>query len=231
MDKLSIIIPAAGPGRRMKSYGPKALIHINGKTVIQRQLDILQKVYPSAEVIVVLGFEADKVRKELPYTVHTVVNNNYETTNVAYSLMLGMCAAKTEKILIVYGDLVFNMDTFAVISKEGPVPTLSDESTVIIDHKSQFDRSEVGVMVINNEVSRFSYGLPTKWAQIVLLTGQETDIFRKEVKPQFRRKLFGFEVLNEVLNKGGIIKATEPDKMKIAEIDTSKDIEVAKKII
>jgi len=38
----SIIIPAAGMGYRMKSYGPKALINIhNDTTLIERQIELL----------------------------------------------------------------------------------------------------------------------------------------------------------------------------------------------
>ena len=64
---LSVIIPAAGMGRRMKSYGPKALIEINknGTTIIERQINLLWKVYPGAEIFVVIGFEGEKIRKSL----------------------------------------------------------------------------------------------------------------------------------------------------------------------
>ena len=44
---LSVIIPAAGMGRRMKSYGPKGLISLNGPSVLERQLKIVWKIYPT----------------------------------------------------------------------------------------------------------------------------------------------------------------------------------------
>ena len=37
-DPITVIIAAAGAGRRMKSYGPKPLLNIKGKTILSRQL-------------------------------------------------------------------------------------------------------------------------------------------------------------------------------------------------
>ena len=46
--EVCVIIPAAGCGRRMKSYGPKALLEINNKKIINNQLDILEKTFPKS---------------------------------------------------------------------------------------------------------------------------------------------------------------------------------------
>jgi choline kinase len=223
MNNLTCIIPAAGPGRRMKSYGPKALITLrNEQTVIQRQLQIINRLYPAAEVIVVLGFEADRVKKELPPHVKVVENHIYEETNVAYSIHLGLLAATHKNVLIVYGDLVFNDATLKGLTFA--------ESTAIIDSKERFEKSEVGVTIVDGYISRMSYGLPMKWAQIVYLTGHELHLFKMQIHMRTSRKFFGFEVLNKMLDYSGYLKAIEPEKMQIAEIDTSKDIEKAKKI-
>jgi choline kinase len=223
MENLSIIIPAAGPGRRMKSYGPKALIELrNGETVIQRQLQTINRLYPAAEVITVLGFEAERVRKELPLHIKVIENHIYEETNVAYSIYLGLSIAQHKHTLIVYGDLVFNDATLEGIDLNA--------STAIIDTHNRFNKSEVGVTVVNGFISRMSYGLPSKWAHIVYLTGRELNLFKYCIKTQNARKFFGFEILNQMLDNGGLLKAIEPERMQIAEIDTSKDIEIAKKI-
>ena len=52
-DSLNIIIPAAGMGRRMKSYGPKALIKIGSSTVINNQISILKTYFPDAHITLV----------------------------------------------------------------------------------------------------------------------------------------------------------------------------------
>jgi choline kinase len=223
MSKLHVIIPAAGPGRRMRSYGAKALIELKaGQKLLERQVSILKKVYPHAGITVVLGFEADKIRRILPEDINIVENKDYENTNVAYSLALAL-QNKQERVLIVYGDLVFNIETFAELELDKPC--------VLIDTRNQFNAQEVGLTVIDGQVSQFSYGLSTKWAQIVYLAEQELYLFKKYVLNKDRSRYFGFEILNYVLNHGGAFSAYEPSQMKIAEIDTSKDIELARRIV
>lgn len=215
---LSVIIPAAGLGRRMKSYGPKSLISLgNGELLINRQLDIIHTLYPSAEIIVVLGFEADKVYSILPSYVKTVENEFYDETNVSRSLSMAVRVAnKNNKLLIVYGDLVFNKETLENMSL--------DTSSVIVDTKGQILEEEVGITIINNYASQFAYGLPTKWTHIVLLTHKELELFKRFILNKNYKKHYGFEILNMILEADGRLKAIEPKNMNITEIDTSKDI-------
>ena len=86
-SELSVIIPAAGMGRRMKSYGPKGLISLNGPSVLERQLKIVWKIYPKADITIVAGFQADLISERIrkKYPVRIVRNVEYETTNVARS--------------------------------------------------------------------------------------------------------------------------------------------------
>jgi choline kinase len=226
MDKeLTIIIPAAGLGRRMKSYGPKSIIYLNqNQTLIGRQLSILKDIFPSADIIVVLGFEAEKVYKMLPRNVRVVENEHYDSTNVARSLFLGINASKHSNTLIVYGDLVFNEQTFRGLP-------LDSGSFVIIDNKNQIREYEVGLTVVDGHATQFSYGLPTKWAQIAYLSGKDLDNFYNSAADIDHKKYYGFEILNNVIERGSKLSVIEPEGMKIYEIDSSKDIEEAKKII
>ena len=48
---------------------------------------------------------------------------------------------------------------------------------------------------------------------------------------QEKRKSFPFEIMNEIIDRGGKFMAIEPSKMKLIEIDTSKDIDIAKTIL
>ena len=221
-DALSIIIPAAGIGRRMKSYGPKSTINLgNGEVVISRQIALLRDEFPNAEIIVVTGFEHDRVVRALPKGVHTVYNNAYKDCNVAYSIYVGLEACSYTDNLIVYGDLVFNRET---------LQELPNKSFVICDNKEQMRETEVGVTVIDGTATQFSYGLPTKWAQIAYLQEAESEMFYHFAYPKNKHKLFGFEILNLIINNGGTLHAIEPNGMCIAEIDTSKDIELARRI-
>jgi choline kinase len=104
---LHVLIPAAGLGRRMKSYGPKALINLQGETLIERQIRLVREAFPRVKITVVAGFEAHRLREVLPKDVRLVLNPYYETTNVAYSVSIGLrTIPPTVPVLVVYGDLV-----------------------------------------------------------------------------------------------------------------------------
>ena len=82
-EKLSVIIPAAGTGHRMKSYGPKCLLPVSTtETILHKIIANVKTVYPNSEVTVVVGFEADRVIKALPDDIRIIENQFYQETNV-----------------------------------------------------------------------------------------------------------------------------------------------------
>ena len=50
---ITVIIPAAGVGRRMKSYGPKPLIMIGESTVINIQIDTIRSHIDVRDIILI----------------------------------------------------------------------------------------------------------------------------------------------------------------------------------
>lgn len=85
----SVIISCAGIGSRLGLGTTKALININGKTLIRRQLEQFQDV---EDVRIVVGFQAQDVIDEvLSYRkdVIFVYNHNYFETKTGASFYLG----------------------------------------------------------------------------------------------------------------------------------------------
>ena len=226
-EGMAVVIPAAGQGKRMKSYGPKALIELRqGETILSRQVAILRKKLPLADFIVVAGFEADRVYRQFLPSVRVVENEFYEETNVARSLDIGLRACVADRVLMVYGDLVFNAKTFADI----PL----DQSWALVDTpvngQTQLNSLEVGVTVIDGQTTRFAYGLDVKWGQVAFLEGEELKAFRRIAAERDRHRCYGFELLNALLDKGGRLAAHSPAGMRLVEVDCSKDIEMAQRI-
>ena len=121
-----------------------------------------------------------------------------------------------DDILIMHGDLIFNIYAIRDITNGG--------SCAIIDTQERFDKNEIGVTVVEGKITNFSYGLPAKWAQIIYLTGTELELFRRFCSDREKNKMYIFEILNMVLESGGIIHAEEPKGMQIIEIDSLKDL-------
>lgn len=202
----------------MKSYGPKALIELPGhETIIGRQLRVLRSRFPTADIVVVVGHEADRVIKTLPRNIKVVENENYANTNVVRSIGMGLRVASRDRVLLVYGDLVFNTGAIEWAGEYG--------SSILVDTRGQMGEDEVGVTVYNGRATNFSYGLPVKWSQIAFLAGRELELFKEVVWDSEKRRCFGFEALNAVLDEGGKLRAVEPHGARIREIDSSKDID------
>src|ERR1700694_73972 len=64
MNQPLAIVLAAGKGTRMKSELPKVLIEVCGRPMIHYVLDALEQS-GVGDVVVVVGFRADDVRREL----------------------------------------------------------------------------------------------------------------------------------------------------------------------
>jgi choline kinase len=220
---LTIILPCAGNGRRMKSHGPKSLIQIEGEiTVIQKQLKILLGQFPKAEVIVIVGFQADKLIKHLPKNVKIVENEFFEDTSSVRSLALALRVASNTRLLIINGDIIFNNNTIKNL--------VGNESIVVVDSHNQIAKDKVGVNVIDSYAAHFAYGFQKKWAQIAYITNGEFPIFYNMCCDKDRKRVFIFEIFNNMIDKGAKLKCFEPKTMKVIEIDSFKDIQIAKGI-
>lgn len=220
-SNLTIVIPSAGLGRRMKSYGPKALIPLlDGRALVRRQVDVLHSAFPKAEIVVVVGYEAEKVMRILPSFVRVVENEHYETTGVARSLTMGLRASTTDKALFVYGDLVFN-------SKAVEKIPLNHSSIIVGSAKDT--GSNVGVTLEGKYAVHFDYGLPVRWLHMAMLCGEELRLFKQVGGRKDRRRHLGHEILNEVIERGGEIEAIRASD-KIIEIESIRDVATLKKV-
>ena len=214
---VSVIIPAAGLGNRMNSYGPKCLFPTSkGSTILTKIVSNVKKVYPHCEIIVAVGFDADKVIKATPKDVRIVENQLYDTTNMVESIRLSLNNSIYNDVIIINGDLIFNVFTLQNLTCGG--------SCVIVDSQKRFQKNEIGVTVVDNNAVHFSYGLPTKWAQIVYLTGKELKLFKEFCDNKENNKKYTFEILNMIIEAGGCIVTDEPKGMRITEIDSMKDL-------
>ena len=219
--KYSIVIPAAGAGTRMLTYGAKSLIKLqSGHTVLSKQIGLIDKIFPQYEIVLVTGFQAERVMNAAPNHIIQIQNPYYEDTNVVYSIGLGLRAATTDNVIILYGDLVFNYEALRV--------PFDHESALIVCDTMKAD--EVGCVINNGMIHQVFYGLPNKWAQISYFTGSALAALRKQAWDIGNKKCFAFEIINNMLDKNIPIRALTPKNAHAIDIDTSKDIERANQI-
>jgi choline kinase len=220
---LGIIIPCAGYSEKMKRYGPKSAIHITDtQTIIGRQLQIFHALFPYADVSVVLGYELYKVRDSIKHDVRFVENEAYAETNVVRSICLALRSLKTKSLLISYGDLVFNAESLKGL--------VGDISKMVIDSSPNSNSNEAGCNIVEDRVVSMAYGLNNHWSQIVYLAPRETEILRQLMFDKSNNMYIGLEMINYIIDNGGIIGIHENKKGRIVEVDSQSDLKEIRNI-
>lgn len=143
---MKAVILAAGIGSRLKKLTgdkPKCLVNVNGRCMIDYQLDALlaggvHKVY------IVAGFQADRLiehvgeRFPADNRIEFVVNPDFATTNNMYSLSLCASRVRGEAFLLMNADVVFDASIIRdLTSGEGgaicvDVGAYNDESMKVV---------------------------------------------------------------------------------------------------
>ena len=86
---MKAIILAAGKGTRLNGHDlkPKCLFEVGGQTLLARQVEALREA-GIREIVIVLGFEAERIRSLYEHTASFVINSRFEETSSMYSLWL-----------------------------------------------------------------------------------------------------------------------------------------------
>jgi len=127
------------------------------------------------------------------------------------------------KVIIVYGDLVFNSATLKDIKLT--------ESSIIVTNQ-EMGEGEVGCIINKKQkLTNLMYDLPNKWGQIAVFVGKELELLKQLCWDDKNYTKFGFEIINQIINKGGRFQCIQNPNIKIVDIDSSKDIQKAKEIL
>ena len=127
------IILAAGKGNNLQpltlKYAKTSYKLDEDTTVLQRMVRSIRKSDKNAEIVVVVGYKADEIKKELDgENVVFVMNPFYEVTNSISSVWFARDYLERENVSIVHGDAVFSDD---IVKSYLTVPT--DHPYVLVD--------------------------------------------------------------------------------------------------
>lgn len=131
---MKVIILAAGQGTRLRPLTddkPKCMVEVNGKSILERQLDTMRSCgIREEDITIVTGYRSDVLIRRFESTgMHIIVNQNYETTNMVCSLMCAKELMKAEEDIIVsYGDIIYNTAVFQkILSAKDPLSVIVDD--------------------------------------------------------------------------------------------------------
>lgn len=134
---MTYIILAAGKGSNLQPLTlkyPKTSYKLDeNTTVLQRMVRSIRKFDRNAEIVVVVGYLADTIKKELcDDNVKFVMNPFYEVTNSISSVWFARDYLERENVVILHGDAVFEdylVETYLVKPTDHPY-VLVDSSYV-----------------------------------------------------------------------------------------------------
>ena len=107
MNKIKIIILAAGKGVRMGGDLPKVLAQVKGKSMIKHLLESIEKSGIDEAPVIVVGYKKDMVIKELGDKYHYINQENQLGTGHAVSLAKDYLKDTAKHIMVLYGDHPF----------------------------------------------------------------------------------------------------------------------------
>lgn len=113
---MKIIILAAGQGTRLRpltDHCPKCMVNVNGRSIIERQLDVIYSCgIKEEDITIVTGYCSNVLQKKFRGTgINFTFNTEFEATNMVYSLMCARQVMEQEEdILVSYGDIIYSQE-------------------------------------------------------------------------------------------------------------------------
>jgi choline kinase len=244
------IIVAAGMGRRLSPYTddrPKCMVEVNGRSILERQLDAYRAAGVD-DVVIVRGYLKDRI---MAPGARYYENADYRANNILLSLF---CAeeAMAGGFLFSYSDIVFRPETVRAALGTG------GDYALVIDrrwHETYVGRQHHPIE--EAEVARVEDGRVTRVGKKTMPGAEATGEFiglahfsaraADEMRARFqerRRALAGqpygraprFEVayltdlLNDLIDSGTVMRPAFIDGG-WREIDTVEDLERAKAVV
>lgn len=203
----TFILLSAGCGRRMKNYGSKSLLRYRNVSVLDYQISNILKFDENAEIITVIGFESEKIRRSGP-DCKLIVNQDYITTSSVYSLNLAL-HQDIDNLYIIHGDIIFSKTIFEV-------PDVN-KSYVFYTSKDVFKKDKIGLIHNNSDLINLEYGCKPKWSQIAYISNN--DISSLVVRDK--------DLLHNMINLSNDkikFQIHENKKASVFEIDSYKDV-------
>jgi len=232
------VILAAGTASRLRPLTdstPKCLLQIGDRAILER---MIRAVFHAGiiDFTLVVGFQDWKIKnflkRNFPSLDFTfVINNQFDTTNNAFSLLLAREEVEGHELLLLDSDIVFDDEiiplllnaqsgTCLAVRTDGP---FGDEE-IKVEVNKKGDILRIGKTIEAASAHGESIGIE-KFSR-----GDTTALFRtleKRVQQEKRVNEFYEASFQELIDDGVRIHAVEVRNHRCIEIDTAEDLEAA----
>lgn len=233
---VTYIILAAGKGSNLQpltlKYAKTSFKLDEETTVLQRMVRSIRKADKNAEIVVVVGYKAEEVKKELEdENVYFVTNPFYEVTNSISSVWFAREYLERENVAIVNGDVVYSdkiTQEFLTVPTEFPY-VLVDTSVVrpgvynVVAQNNQ-------VLVMSKKLENFS----SKYCCLTKLDPVSSRLLKEEIDSMINNNMYDQFVedalVQMILFHNFQLYCKDISGMKWTEIDNVDDLLKAQKI-
>ena len=233
---MTYIILAAGKGNNLQpltlKYAKTSYKLDEDTTVLQRMVRSIRRVDKNAEIVVVVGYMADKVKAELDgENVKFVMNPFYEVTNSISSVWFVRDYLERENVTIVHGDAVFSDE---IVKSYLTAPT--DYPYVLVDsayirpgaYNAVTQRNQV--LVMSKKLEHFT----AKYCCMTKLDPVSSRLLKQEVDSMINGNMYDqyFEdsLVQMIMFHDFQLFCVDIAGMKWSEVDTVDDLLAAQEI-
>lgn len=190
---MTYIILAAGKGSNLQPLTlnyPKTSFRLDeSTTVLQRMVRTIRKHDKDAEIVVVLGYLADKVKDGLAEeNCKFVLNPFYEVTNSISSLWFARQYLERENVTIVHGDVVYGneiIENYLVEPTDHPY-VLTDSSCIMAGNYNAVIRDNQ-ILVMSKKLENVS----AKYCCMTKLDAVSSRLMKQEIDNMIKNNMYG----------------------------------------
>ena len=204
MNKITYSIIGCYPDRGMKSYGHKSLIQFLDQTIIDYQIQQINKVhnkkYSDYEIIIITDGYADKILKHINHTYNQ--KNIKCLNNKQYNPIYQVCLESN------YSDILYIDYGCLFDSKLIKDMINNTKSTILCIKDKKINHLNVGCLIEQNRlIHMFLDIVSNKFTNMFLIKKNEKEYIIKNEKLH-RKNFLYFEIINSLLDDDRYIDYT-----------------------
>lgn len=190
---MTYIILAAGKGSNLHpltlKYAKTSYKLDENTTVLQRMVRSIRKSDKDAEIVVVVGFRSNDIKKELEdENVKFVMNPFYEVTNSISSLWFARDYLERENVAIIHGDVVFSDEIVSnYLTRETDYPYVLIDSSVQKPGAYNAVIKDEQILVMSKKLENFN----AKYCCMTKLDPVSSRLLKQEIDEMINSNMYG----------------------------------------
>lgn len=233
---MTYIILAAGKGNKLQpltlKYAKTSYKLDENTTVLQHMVRSIRRADKNAEIIVVVGYKAEEIRRELDgENVTFIMNPFYEVTNSISSVWFARDYLERENVTIVHGDVVFSDDIVnSILTQPTEFPYVLADTSIVSPGTYNIVSKDDQVLVMSKKLENYT----AKYCCMTKLDAVSSRLLKEEIDSMIHENMYDqyFEdsLVQMIMFHDFQLFCKDISGHKWAEVDTVDDLLSAQEI-